>query len=559
MLKIQKIVQNLSKQNLKHLVPLLLLIVVLLTVFFRLWQINLVPPGLYPDEAMNANNALTSLESQEFQLFYPENNGREGLFVWLIGLSFALFGPSIWALRLVSALIGIFTVVGLYYMTYQLFLWNGRKYYQWAQVIALLSSFFAAISFWLVNFSRIGFRGILVPFCLVWAFYFLFKGINKKRWTGFALAGLFFGLGFYTYIAFRVAVLMLALVGLIELWHYYKYRRPKKLTWKNIWKKVYLKDGWWRWDLLLIVLILIALPIGLYFYQNPGDFMGRTSGVSVTSAENPLQALADSSLKTIGMFNVAGDWNWRHNLSGSPMLLWPVGVLFVIGLLLTIAKAITDKKSHRIYLFLLAWFGTMLLPAVLLSSEGLPHALRSIGVIPVVYIIAALGGVWFFHQMQKAFKNKNVTVFLTVIFLIALTGAQYNKYFNTWGQNQSTADAFRQDLVDLGCYLNTLDDQTKKFVLVNQDAVRVPDKDGLPMPSQTVVFVTRADEIKEIKYLSPENIDQVLNKKHILLPSSPKGIFIPVKEDMNLLKKLNLIIFNSQLKQEQSFWLLQVN
>ena len=92
-----------------------LLLIIALAAFFRMWQLDKIPPGLYHDEAINGNEALFA----PGKVFYPENNGREGLFINLISLSFLIFKPSIWSLRLVSAVIGILTVLGLYLLTMQ--------------------------------------------------------------------------------------------------------------------------------------------------------------------------------------------------------------------------------------------------------------------------------------------------------------------------------------------------------------------------------------------------------------------------------------------------------
>ena len=83
--------------------------------------------------------------------------------------------------------------------------------------IALLASFFLAISFWHTNFSRIGFRVISLPFFLVFSFYFLLKGFRNKKALHFILGGIFFGLGFYTYTSFRFAVLLLPVI-FIPFW-----------------------------------------------------------------------------------------------------------------------------------------------------------------------------------------------------------------------------------------------------------------------------------------------------------------------------------------------------
>jgi len=85
-----------------------LILILAIASFFRLWHLNSIPPGVYPDEAINGNDAIQALNTGQYKLFYPDNNGREGLFINLIALSFNIFGVHIWSLKLISALIGIF-------------------------------------------------------------------------------------------------------------------------------------------------------------------------------------------------------------------------------------------------------------------------------------------------------------------------------------------------------------------------------------------------------------------------------------------------------------------
>ena len=186
---------------------LFLVIILMIASFFRLWKLSIIPSGLYHDEAINGNEAITL----PGQVFYPENNGREGLYINLISLSFAIFGPSILAMKFVSATIGILTIPGLYLLTKELIsqITDNKKQ---ETTIALLASFFLATSFWHTNFSRIAFRAILVPFILVFAFYFLFRGFRTKKSCNFVISGIFFGLGFYTYISYRFVVLLMGVV-----------------------------------------------------------------------------------------------------------------------------------------------------------------------------------------------------------------------------------------------------------------------------------------------------------------------------------------------------------
>ena len=87
-------------------VRLALILVILVAAFLRLWKLQDIPPGIYPDEAQNATDAIQTLETRQPQAFYPANNGREGLFNNLTALSFALFGISIWSLKIVPAVAG---------------------------------------------------------------------------------------------------------------------------------------------------------------------------------------------------------------------------------------------------------------------------------------------------------------------------------------------------------------------------------------------------------------------------------------------------------------------
>ena len=210
----------------------ILFAILVLAAFFRLYQITTIPPGLFSDEAVNGINALEAIETAppagEYKVFYPENNGREGLFINIQALSVQIFGNKPWALRGVSAMFGIFTVLGLYFLTKELF----KK-----ESVALFASFFLATSYWHINFSRIGFRAIMAPFFLVWGLWLLWRLIPKENHedefpdslaqrlhsqqhiemhrkkiissSAVFLAGIVFGLGFHSYIAYRVMPILL--------------------------------------------------------------------------------------------------------------------------------------------------------------------------------------------------------------------------------------------------------------------------------------------------------------------------------------------------------------
>ncbi len=513
----------------KHL--LLFLAVIILASFFRIWQLDSLPPGLYPDEAMNGNDVL----SDPGKIFYPENNGREGLFMWLIYLSFSAFGASIWSIRIVSALIGILTVAGTYLLVNELFYKENK-----AKFISLFSSFFLAVSFWHVNFSRTGFRAILVPLILTFSFYLLFKGFRTKRIRYFIASGIVFGLGFYTYTVFRLAVLLLA-AALIILW----------LMRKECPKKQILRFA----AALLLAAFFTALPIGIYFLEHPDFFIGRATGVSVFASENPIKALGESVLAHLAMFNWKGDSNWRHNLSGSPQLLWPVGILFLIGLTISVKNSFKFLKDRQYwpYLFLSAWWIFLLLPSML-TAEGVPHALRSIGAVIPSIVFAAIGLEFLYAAIRPKIRAEGIhRIFLAIVIFLALFSfifAEYTKYFLIWGRNEETKGAFSKDYVEMGRYLTSLEADVERYVVVNKGGVKVPYPDGIPMPAQTMIFMEKAAKNESV-YLNADQIQSITVKD--------KGIIVLFGYEESVAVKIFKMFPESEMEQMGEFLLFKIN
>ena len=506
---------------------LLVLLVLVIAGFFRFYRIASIPPGLYPDEAMNGNNALEAIATGNYKVFYPENNGREGLFINIQAQSVKIFGNEPWALRIVSGIFGVLTVLGTYFLASKLFNWQ----------IGLFSSFFLATSFWHTLFSRIGFRAISAPFFMVWGLYFLWRGLSSSKLWNFGVSGILFGLGFYTYISFR-AMPLVVILALLSYWATIKkdFSHEKYIHTRN-----QIIKGL---ALLLILFIFIFLPLGYYFYANPGDFLGRTTQVSIFTSDDAVKTLTTNTIRTLGMFNFIGDYNWRHNFSGAPELIWPVGILFIFGFFRSWIKLFKNwkKQGHpsTTQILLLSWFFVGLLP-VILSVEGIPHALRAIMVAPVVFIFAG-EGLWWLYDMLKdwyvkrdfheinIYKRKYsegtfVATLAMVIFMAACMIIEYDRYFYQWALNSNVPPNYSQNYVDLGNLLNILPQSIKKYVVVNANGTLVND---IPMPAQTIMFITdtwtlQKQKAKNLYYLTEERFDQKkYDEDSFVIPLEPE-------------------------------------
>jgi 4-amino-4-deoxy-L-arabinose transferase-like glycosyltransferase len=492
----------------------LLIVILVIAAFFRMWKLNEIPPGLYPDVALNGTQAFEALKTGNFKLFYPENNGREGLIMWLIALSFWIFGVSIWSIKIVAAIFGTLTILGLFLLVKELF--DNEN-------LALLASFFLATSFSHTLFSRIGFRAILLPFFLVFSFYFLFKGFKRWKIRDFIIAGIFFGLGFYTYISFRFAVLILPSV-LIPHWLIYK---------KPI---VHIQEGQSKNFLLsafyfLLTTFIVALPIGLYFLKHPLDLIGRATPISIFAAKNPLKELVKSLVIHLGMFNFYGDANWRHNFAKSPMFPPVLGILFIIGIVLSLREILKkynyQNKNYKllsIFYFLLSTFFVMLLPGIL-TREGIPHFLRTMGVIPVVYIFVALGFCSIYNWLNKNQKHRTLLLAAVFLFLIAIGITEFNKYFNLWAKNPEVPRAYEKGYLDMGNFLNSLPEETQKYVIVNDFSSPLY---GISIPGQSLMFVELSNfgRLRSI-YLKAEDLNQI-KTPIVYTQEGPKVIIVPL-------------------------------
>lgn len=497
----------------------LLIGVLIIATFLRFYQLPNTPPGLYPDEAMDGANAQYTSHTGEFKVYYPEDNGREGLYVNILAVAFKfhlLPETAPWSVRFPAAVAGVLTVWGIYLLVAELFKERDEGY-----AIALLAAFLLAVSFWHINFSRIGFRAILAPLLLAWSLNFLIKAFRARPRDGkkhspaglcYAIAGgAIYSLGFYTYIAYRITPLLL----LIFLPFF-------KKDWRF----------WQRAIVFLVVAFIVGTPIGWYFVRHPADFFGRTSEISVTNAASPVHDLFVNIGRTALMFNFHGDNNWRQNISGAPELWWPVGILFLVGIILGIIWLVGGIRGRKLkhsvagsaefgLCLMFAWFVLGLLPEIL-SDEGIPHALRSLLAIIPTMIFAAIAGVWLYLFLRQHFLPKFVSQrisrilmnTLAVIFLAATAGYGYYDYFVAWGKNPNVPGAFSANYVATGDAINALPRAAQKYVVVNAGGIV---DYGIPVPAVTVMYITDS-------FVPDAVMQKNVNNIHYLLPGERGAI-----------------------------------
>jgi 4-amino-4-deoxy-L-arabinose transferase-like glycosyltransferase len=471
--------------------------ILLLAAFFRLYQHKTLPPGLYPDEAMNGNNAVEVLETGKLKVFYPENNGREGLYIDSLVVLFKFFPVyRPWVERLPAELSGILTVGGTYLLVAELL----------GESTGLFAAFLTATGLWVIFLSRIGFRANFCVMLLVFGCWLLLKCLratSTRRAMLYAIAGgIVYALGYYTYIPIRITPLLLLVCV--------PFFRKRPVFWP-------------RAAVFTAVTLAVLTPLAIYFIRNPAAYFGRTVQVSITNDPHPALRFGLNILRELAMLDYHGDMTWRHGFFQAPALVPAVGILFWIGVFASLRRlyaAWSNRNQHPFFdeptafplIFLFSWFILTMLPAA--AAMSAPSALRSILMIPAVMAFAAIGGALCFKWMQDKTSLRNASI-ITAIFIALLAIHSYVRYFLVYAKIPVAAVAFNAPDVAAGDALNALPAETPKYIIIEGE----PDTltaGGYPINAQTIMFITHSYTLQD---RAARNIHYVLARDIATIPA----------------------------------------
>lgn len=394
-------------------------LILLTAAFFRLYRIEAMPPGIFIDETNTALDALRILEGRPDSLFgtgwFETPNG----FTYLQSLIFRLLGTTFAALKVQSVVPGLLTVLALWALARELF-------GPWP---AFLAGFVLAVNRWHFHMSRWGWNEVYPPLFQVLAVWFIVRGARRRHWGDWALAGLWLGLGMYTYLAIRLAVLAVLAY----------------LVYRLVVERGFGRRQWPGLAAFLLVYALVLAPLAFTYIKDPFTFLNRSRQVSIAhdiaAAGGSWQPLAESLERHLLMFHVAGDRNGRHNLPGAPMLDPITGAFFVLGA----GWAVWRWRDHRRVLSLV-WIGFTLLGGILSQLNEAPQAYRTLAVTPAIALLAAdafhlsLRGL--FGRARSRLGPPLPAVGLAVVGLAALAWVNGEFYFRRQATDPAVYIAF---------------------------------------------------------------------------------------------------------------------
>jgi len=419
-----------------------LAIIILLTVFLRLYRLTEIPPGLTGDEAWTGIDTLEILKKGYIGPYVPVHAwGQMAGYLYYQALIFKIFGVSFFSLRLGGAIIGILTIIAFYFLAKLFF----------KKEISLLITFLFSIAHWHLHFSHMAFFLIAVSFFSITSFYFLIKGFRTKKIIFFILSGICLGLGLNTYFSFAFSVLAVAIFVIYKILDF--------LIKKNLDKKRLL-------GILAFILsaLVIFLPLGIYISKNHDIFFERdilTSpffGPNREELEMKYGQLSDSKIvllnvkKTLLMFHYQGDDNAIDNLPGQPMVDKTTGIFMLIGLFFALRKAKQEKHFLAI-----VWFLTALIPGFL--TAGAPNARRTVDSLPPVFLFVGFSLEFikssFIHfHLDKKLK-KIILILLFLILIIFPFWENLNIFFIKYPKESSAKFWFAYNQTKMCEYLNS--------------------------------------------------------------------------------------------------------
>lgn len=395
----------------------ILLVIIILAAFLRLYQIDQVPPSLSWDEAANGYNAYTIANwgRDEYGKLFPAffrsfADDKHPVHIYATAPFVKVFGLSEFSTRLPAAIFGTLSVLLIFYLAQILFK---------SSLAGLIASFFLAISPYHFHFSRTNHEAGFALFFFMLGLLLFFRSLKDKGlYLPFSI--LSFVITFLSYHPSKVVVPFTLLV-LVVLWG------------KEIVKNT---KG------ILISLTLVFFLIVLVF-QNP-QLLG-IARINQTSLDK--QAVESTDLfrltgnQLLGRVNIiarqyswhfypqylfiSGDKNVRLSAQGAGELYKIDALFLILGVIYLFYKR--SKEG----VLLMSWALIAPVPSSLVAEA--PHAARAMFMMGSFNLISALGLYFMLSLIKKRIFKAIILVTFLSIYLLSMQNF-LNYYFGEYAR-----------------------------------------------------------------------------------------------------------------------------
>ena len=365
---------------------------------------DLIPTTFSGDEGSSGMMSVLFMDGRATNLFTSGWFDFPSLFFMLQGASIAIFGQTVPALRLLSALGGALTVVAVY--------WLARVTFDVA--MARIASLILLASHFHIHMSRIGLNNIWDGLFAALAAAGLWYGWKTGRRFGFVLAGLSLGIGQYFYVTMRampVVFLIWAAAALIADRDRFRVRLPGLI-------------------LTAYIALIAVLPMAIYFGSHSDRLVARSNHVTILGdwMENEEQVSGRSEAFILArQFSLAARGLVNEPLRllydpGAPLLLSAAAMLFLLGFLWGVYEF-----DLRYLLLMLPILATLVVVSL---SRDAPSSQRYVLAAPFVIVFVALPIGLLTEWLRRLWPDYRALASVPALLLVAwIMIADMNYYF----------------------------------------------------------------------------------------------------------------------------------
>lgn len=430
----------------------LLVLIMFLAAFLRLYKISEVPPGVNRDEASIGYTAYSLMQTgkdeygKPFPLsFQSFGDWKLPLYVYATIPFVKLFGLNELAVRLPSAIAGTLTVLLTYFLVKELYKrYNNYKDYN--DYISLLSSLLLALSPWHLHLSRVESESNVAVFLTVSALLLFLKGLKDKPML-LALSLPLFALTYYTYHGNHVFTTLL-LIGLCVIYHA---RIPRG---KSVIAGAIISAALIAFILSQTLLGADKTKIsGISIFGSPNVIhenielprtrsanpnglitrlrYNRATYAIVTITKNYINSFSPNFLFIKGGGNAAHNIKNFGNMYVVELPFFYAGIIFLLYSLFSKHSSFIPSTSLRAgirHSSLLIWW-LLISPVAGMITKDAPHTNRMFAIFPLPPILTALGIIWLLHLLKKRTVLRYIVI-LTIILAYFVNIAYYlNRYY----------------------------------------------------------------------------------------------------------------------------------
>lgn len=400
---------------------ILLGLILFLAILLRFIWLDKIPPSLYSDEADQGYNAYSILKTgrDEHGMFLPVSlrsfgDWKPPLPSYLMVPSVAIFGLNEYSIRLPSAIFGVGSIILTFFLVRQIFLAQVFK-----TKLALLTSFFLAISPWHILQSRSAMLVIISLLLLEAGVYFYILWYRQKLLLPLSI--LFMGLSIYSYYGMRLITPLILIFLMIQDY-----------------KKISSNLKWFFLSSLLGIMVMLPLLISFIYQQDVVFGRARTvsvfydQGVKLRQWELITQDGMNFSVNLARFFHnnvylysrnileryfshfegnflfLKGDTSQPFQIPGMGNLYLIDGVFILAGIYIYLVKF---YKKTKIILY---WFIVSFIPAAFTFMT--PSSNRTFNSVAIFVIFTSLGLI---YLLRNARYKKFVILSITFLYIIS--------------------------------------------------------------------------------------------------------------------------------------------